>query len=58
MNMASHLNMMKKKGALKVKQVMHEYAEGDLHSGSKTGPIVRNRKQAIAIALNSRRKKV
>lgn len=32
-------------------QVMHEYKVGALHSGSKTGPVVKNRKQAIAIML-------
>lgn len=35
-----------------VKKVMDEFKGGKLHSGSKTGPKVRNRKQAIAIALN------
>lgn len=33
-------------------QVMHEYKVGALHSGSKTGPVVKNRKQAIAIMLH------
>lgn len=36
----------------KVEKVLHEYKEGDLHSGSKTGPKVKSRKQAIAIALS------
>jgi len=36
---------------------LHEFKEGELHSGSKKGPKVRNRKQAIAIALNQARKK-
>jgi hypothetical protein len=36
----------------KVKKVMHEYKEGELHSGSKKGPKVKSRKQAIAIALS------
>jgi len=36
----------------KVKQVMDEWKAGTLHSGSKKGPIVRNQKQAVAIALN------
>jgi len=40
----------------KVEATMHEYKEGDLHSGSKTGPKVTNRKQAVAIALNQQRK--
>lgn len=41
----------------KVKKVMHEWKEGKLHSGSKKGPEVKNRKQAIAIALSEARKK-
>ena len=35
-----------------VEKVMHEFGKGNLHSGSKKGPTVTNRKQAIAIALN------
>jgi len=37
-------------------EVMHEFKHGRLHSGSKRGPKVRNRKQAIAIMLSERRK--
>jgi hypothetical protein len=40
----------------KVEKTMHEFKNRELHSGSKTGKIVRNRKQAIAIALNQQRK--
>jgi hypothetical protein len=36
----------------KIQKVMHEWKEGELHSGSKKGPKVNNRKQAIAIALS------
>lgn len=36
----------------KIHKVMHEYKEGKLHSGSKKGPRVRKRKQAIAIAMS------
>ena len=36
----------------KVQKVMHEFKTGTLHSGSKKGPVVKNRKQAIAIALS------
>lgn len=36
----------------KVRRVMHEYKHGELHSGSKTGPKVKRRKQALAIALS------
>lgn len=31
---------------------MRKFKAGQLHSGSKKGPIVRNRKQAIAIGLS------
>jgi hypothetical protein len=44
----------KKEG--KVEKVLHEYKEGSLHSGSKKGPKVKNRKQAVAIALSEARK--
>ena len=40
----------------KVEKVMREFKEGELHSGSKQGPRVSNRKQAIAIALSEARK--
>ncbi len=35
--------------------VMREFKEGALHSGSSQGPVVRNRKQAIAIGLSEQR---
>lgn len=41
----------------KVKKVMKEFKEGKLHSGSKKGPKVTNKKQALAIAINSERRK-
>lgn len=44
------------KGEKKVKKVFHEFSEGTLHSGSKKGPVVRNRDQAVAIAMNAKRK--
>jgi len=45
--------MMKKtKAAKKVAKVMGEYGKGELHSGSKTGPVVKSQKQAVAIALS------
>lgn len=44
------------KGKGKVEKVMHEYKEGELHSGSKRGPKVKSRKQAVAIALSEARK--
>jgi hypothetical protein len=36
----------------KKKQVFREYKAGNLHAG-KGGPIVKNKKQAVAIALNT-----
>lgn len=36
----------------KVAKVMREYKAGKLHSGTKKGPEVTSRKQAIAIALS------
>ena len=36
----------------KVKKVMKEFKSGSLHSGSKKGPVVKSRKQAVAIALS------
>jgi len=39
------------KAQKKVRKVMHEFKTGSLHSGKK-GPVVKNRKQAIAIALS------
>ena len=40
----------------KVEKTMEEYGSGALHSGSKSGPVVTNRKQAIAIGLSEQRK--
>lgn len=39
------------KGQKKVSKVMKEFKAGTLHSGKK-GPVVKNPKQAIAIALS------
>jgi hypothetical protein len=36
----------------KVGKVMKEYKAGKLHSGSKKGPVVTSRKQAIAIGMS------
>lgn len=44
--------MNKQRRREKVKTVMHEFKHGELHSGSKSGPKVKDRKQAIAIAMN------
>lgn len=45
----------KTKGQAKVAKVMGEFKRGDLHSGSAKGPIVKNPKQAIAIALSEKK---
>jgi len=45
-----------KRGKDKVATVMSEFKQGELHSGSKDGPKVTSRKQAIAIALSEQRK--
>ncbi len=42
----------KKKMPGKVEKVMREFKAGKLHTGSKKGPVVKSRKQAIAIALS------
>lgn len=46
--------MMKVSDAMqkKIGKVMGEYKRGDLHSG-KSGKVVKNPKQAIAIAMSS-----
>jgi hypothetical protein len=44
--------MASKKQTKKIGKVMHEYKVGTLHSGSKKGPVVKSRKQAIAIAMS------
>lgn len=41
----------------KIADVMEEYKEGKLRSGSKKGPKVKSKKQAIAIALSEAKKK-
>ena len=40
------------KAKSKVKKVMKEFSKGELHSGSKKGPVVTNPKQGIAIAIS------
>lgn len=39
----------------KMEKVMHEWKTGTLHSG-KGGPVVKSKKQAVAIALSVARK--
>lgn len=45
-----------KKVKAKIEKVMHEFKEGELHSGSKKGPVVTNPKQGIAIAISESKK--
>jgi hypothetical protein len=44
--------MASKKQKAKVSKVMGEFKEGKLKSGSKKGPKVKSRKQAVAIAMS------
>lgn len=46
---------MKKGGEAKIAKVMGEFKRGDLHSGSSKGPLVKNPKQAMAIAMSEKR---
>ena len=40
-----------------MKADMNEFKKGTLHSGSKNGPVVKDRKQAVAIGLSESRKR-
>lgn len=53
---AKKVSLPKTMKAKKIKTVMEEFKRGELHSGSKKGPKVKSRKQAVAIALNSARR--
>jgi hypothetical protein len=46
-----------KAGQKKVGAVMHEFGNGELHSG-KGGKVVKNHKQAIAIAISEAARKM
>ena len=46
-----------KKANEKVHQVIREFEEGKLRSGSKTGPKVKNLKQAVAIGISEAKRK-
>jgi len=48
------LEMMKQK---KIGKVMHEFGKGELHSG-KGGKVVKNPKQAVAIAISEAARKM
>jgi hypothetical protein len=47
---------MGKRGAAKMEKTMHEWKHGQLHSGSKRGPKVTSREQAVAIGLSQARR--
>jgi hypothetical protein len=49
--------MAKGKEERKIKKVLGEFERGDLHSGSKTGPVVKSKDQAIAIGYSEAKKK-
>lgn len=55
-NVCRRKHVPKSKPKSKVHKVMREFKEGKLHSGSKTGPKVKNPKQAVAIALSEQRR--
>ena len=40
------------KSQKKIHKVMSEFKDHTLHSGSKKGPVVKSRQQAIAIAMS------
>lgn len=44
------------KASAKIGKVMGEFKAGELHSGSKKGPEVTNKKQAMAIAMSEAKK--
>jgi len=44
------------KRAHKIEKVMREFRARKLHSGGAGGPVVRKRKQAVAIALSEAEK--
>jgi Family of unknown function (DUF6496) len=47
-----------KKAQNKIKRVLREHKAGRLRSGSKNGPKVKSRQQALAIAVSEAKKAV
>lgn len=41
----------------KIKKVIGEFGKGELHSGSKQGPLVKDKAQALAIGFSEARKR-
>lgn len=60
MLMAQEENRMKKKSTpvmkKKIKKVMSEFKSKTLHSGSKKGPLVKSKPQALAIGISEAKK--
>ena len=46
-----------KKANQKIHKVIREFEEGKLRSGSKKGPVVKNRNQAVAIGISEAKRK-
>lgn len=55
--MGEHMAKHKSKKEKKISKVIREFEAGELHSGSKKGPVVKDHKQAVAIALSEARRK-
>lgn len=51
------MNKKEKCFARKMKKVLREFKRHKLHSGSKRGPMVHKKSQALAIGLQSARQK-
>lgn len=49
--------MKEERGQDKIHKVMSEFKHDALHTGSKTDPLVKSRKQAIAIAISESKKR-
>lgn len=47
--------MVAKKDKNKIAKVLGEFKENKLHSGSKKGPLVKSKSQALAIGLSEAR---
>lgn len=45
------------KAEAKMRKVYHEFGKGELHSGSKKGPVVKDIHQASAIAISEAKRK-
>ena len=57
LNLKKDLIMKRNPKVKKIKKVMKEFEKGELHSGSKEGPLVTKPKQAVAIAYSEAKRK-